>query len=139
MVDRSKMTDSAASIDKDGKISDARLHEQMTDGVDDIDFRLESKRKLLAAGVPKEDLDRLIEDPKKNGAPHMTYTVRVDDNYHYMDEGARYIHGEFATSHRRVTMCKGVPGRSVHGTAQGAVGFLVQRSEVPATPAGSSS
>ncbi len=65
MVDRSKMTDSAASIEKDGKISNARLHEQMTDGVDDLDFRLESKRKLLAAGVPKEDLDRLIEDPNE--------------------------------------------------------------------------
>ncbi len=27
----------------------------------------------------------------------MTYTVRVDDNYHYMDKDARYTHGEFAT------------------------------------------
>jgi hypothetical protein len=25
----------------------------------------------------------------------MTYTVRVDDNYHYMDADARYPHGEF--------------------------------------------
>jgi hypothetical protein len=27
----------------------------------------------------------------------MIYTVRVDDNFHYMDKEARYTHGEYAT------------------------------------------
>jgi hypothetical protein len=27
----------------------------------------------------------------------MTYTVRVDDNFHYMDKDYRYTHGEYAT------------------------------------------
>ena len=27
----------------------------------------------------------------------MGYRVIVDDNYHYMDESERYLHGEFAT------------------------------------------
>jgi hypothetical protein len=27
----------------------------------------------------------------------MTYIVRVDDNFHYMDKDARYTHGEYAT------------------------------------------
>ena len=26
----------------------------------------------------------------------MPYVVMVDDNFHYMDEGERYKHGEFA-------------------------------------------
>ena len=28
----------------------------------------------------------------------MAYKVFVDDNFHYMDEGERYLHGEFATA-----------------------------------------
>lgn len=27
----------------------------------------------------------------------MTYTVRVDDNYHYMDADERYTHGQYET------------------------------------------
>jgi hypothetical protein len=27
----------------------------------------------------------------------MTYTVRVDDNFHYMDKDYRYTHGEYET------------------------------------------
>jgi hypothetical protein len=27
----------------------------------------------------------------------MTYTIRVDDNYDYMDKDARYTHGEYQT------------------------------------------
>jgi len=32
----------------------------------------------------------------QGGVP-ATYTVFVDDNYHYMDKEARYTHGEFET------------------------------------------
>jgi hypothetical protein len=53
MVDSGRITDGAASIDKDGNISNARGHEQMTEGVDDPEFRLETRRKMLAAGIPK--------------------------------------------------------------------------------------
>jgi hypothetical protein len=36
----------------------------------------------------------------------MKYTVFVDDNYHYMDEAARYIHGEFETLEAAVDAAK---------------------------------
>ena len=54
--------DSAATIDKDGKLSNARLHEQMTEGVDDYDFRMQTRAKLLAQGVPVAHLDRLFPE-----------------------------------------------------------------------------
>jgi hypothetical protein len=62
MVDRGKITDGASSIDKDGKIGNARLHEKLTEGVDDTKFCLETKRKMLAGGIRKEVMDRLIPE-----------------------------------------------------------------------------
>jgi hypothetical protein len=57
--------DSAATVDKNGKLSNARLHEQMTEGVDDFDFRMKTRAKLLAAGVPVAALDRVLpENPR---------------------------------------------------------------------------
>ena len=38
----------------------------------------------------------------------MTYTVRVDDNYHCMDESQRYTHGEFETYDEALTACRGI-------------------------------
>lgn len=38
--------------------------------------------------------------------PDTTYTVMVDDNYHYMDEGERYTHGRFATAEEAVTAAR---------------------------------
>jgi len=35
-----------------------------------------------------------------------TYSVYVDDNYHYMDEEARYKLGDFATLEEAVAACK---------------------------------
>ncbi len=35
-----------------------------------------------------------------------TYSVYVDDNYHYMDEEARYKLGDFATLDDAVAACK---------------------------------
>jgi len=35
-----------------------------------------------------------------------SYQVFVDDNYHYMDEGERYKHGDFATFEEALTACK---------------------------------
>ena len=35
-----------------------------------------------------------------------TYSVYVDDNYHYMDEEARYKLGDFATLDEAVAACK---------------------------------
>jgi hypothetical protein len=35
-----------------------------------------------------------------------TYSVYVDDNYHYMDEEARYKLGDFATLEEAVVVCK---------------------------------
>jgi hypothetical protein len=36
------------------------------------------------------------------------YTVYVDDNFHYQDEGARYTLGEFATLEEAVAACTNV-------------------------------
>ncbi len=38
----------------------------------------------------------------------MTYTVYVDDNFHYMDESERYNLGEFATAEAAVAAAKKV-------------------------------
>ena len=34
------------------------------------------------------------------------YKVLVDDNFHYMDEGKRYTHGEFDTCEQAIAACK---------------------------------
>jgi hypothetical protein len=36
------------------------------------------------------------------------YTVYVDDNFHYQDEGARYTLGDFPTLDEAITACKNV-------------------------------
>jgi hypothetical protein len=36
----------------------------------------------------------------------MTYTVFVDDNFHYMDKGARTTHGEFETLEAAIEAAK---------------------------------
>ena len=36
----------------------------------------------------------------------MTYTVFVDDNFHYMDESERYKYGEFDTCEAALAACK---------------------------------
>ncbi len=36
----------------------------------------------------------------------MKYTVMVDDNFHYMDERERVIHGEFETLSAAIEACK---------------------------------
>jgi hypothetical protein len=45
-----------------GSFSDAALHEQMTEGVDDSDFRAGTRSKLHVAGVPVAALNRLFPD-----------------------------------------------------------------------------
>jgi hypothetical protein len=40
------------------------------------------------------------------GTDLVTYTVFVDDNYHYMDKDKRYTHGEFATLEAAVEAAK---------------------------------
>ncbi len=32
----------------------------------------------------------------------MKYTIRVDDNYHYMDESERYTHGHYETTEETI-------------------------------------
>jgi hypothetical protein len=61
----SNRRDSAATVDKNGNLSNSRLHGQMTEGVDDYDFRMETRAKLLAQGVPVSALDRVLPlEPK---------------------------------------------------------------------------
>jgi hypothetical protein len=55
----SNRPDSAATVDKDRNLSNSRLHEQMTEGVDEYDFRMETRAKLLAQGVPVSALGQV--------------------------------------------------------------------------------
>jgi hypothetical protein len=58
----SKKTDSAATVDKNGKLSNTVFHEQMTEGVDDHEFRMKTRAKLLAAGVAVAVLDSVLPE-----------------------------------------------------------------------------
>jgi hypothetical protein len=42
-----------------------------------------------------------------------TYSVQVDDNFHYQDEGARYRLGDFATLDDAVAACKKLVDRFI--------------------------
>ena len=55
-----KRTDGAAELDENGKPTNARLHEELTEGVDDYDIRMHTRQALLASGVPAEVLDRVL-------------------------------------------------------------------------------
>jgi hypothetical protein len=44
----------------DGQLTNARLHEQLTEGVNDHDLRMRTKQVLLEAGVPMSALERLL-------------------------------------------------------------------------------
>jgi hypothetical protein len=46
----------------DGKVSAYPLHEQLVEGVDDSDFRAETRRKLLERGLKPEQIDGLFPD-----------------------------------------------------------------------------
>jgi hypothetical protein len=63
-------SDGACVVDTDGSPSNAALHEQMTDGVDDSDIRARTRVELYAAGVPAAALNRLFPDipPLPEGA-----------------------------------------------------------------------
>ena len=46
----------------DGSYSDAAIHEEIMAGVDDSEFRAQSRAKLRALGVPPEVLQSLFGD-----------------------------------------------------------------------------
>lgn len=53
-------SDAAVVMLADGKRTNARLHEQMTEGVDDREIRLRTKKILYDSGVPMSVLDKLL-------------------------------------------------------------------------------
>jgi hypothetical protein len=55
-----KRRDSASTIDANGVESNARLHEEMCEGVDDYDFRMKTREALLKKGVPLHVLDAVL-------------------------------------------------------------------------------
>jgi hypothetical protein len=55
-------TDSACVVNANGSMSNAGLHEQMVEGVDDRDFRVQTRAELHAAGVPAAALNSLFSD-----------------------------------------------------------------------------
>lgn len=40
-----------------------------------------------------------------------TYSVFIDDNFHYMDESERYKHGDFEDCRGAIEACKGIVDR----------------------------
>ena len=57
-----KRIDSAATVDEYGNLSNARLHEQMTEGVDDRDIRAQTRARLLEKGIPPSALNSTFPD-----------------------------------------------------------------------------
>lgn len=41
------------------------------------------------------------------------FIVKVDDNFHFMDESERYIHGEYDTLEEAVAVCQGIVEESL--------------------------
>ena len=48
----------------------------------------------------------------------MTYTVRVDDNYHYMDSSERYTYGEFQTYEEALAACRSIVDQFLESSYQ---------------------
>lgn len=48
----------------------------------------------------------------------MKYQVFVDDNFHYMDESERYLHGEFDTADQAITACKKIVDECLENSYQ---------------------
>ena len=55
------ITDSAVTRDKHGKHSNAMLHEQMTEHVDDQIFRARTRQKLLDQGLSLSVVDSICK------------------------------------------------------------------------------
>jgi hypothetical protein len=75
---RETAKDSAAEVGEDGKPTNARLHEEMVAGVDDHDFRMQTKKRLLAAGLPEAALERLLGPSKATSVPSSADNMRDD-------------------------------------------------------------
>jgi hypothetical protein len=60
--DHAKRSDGVCVVDADSSLSNAALHEQMTEGADDSDIRARTRAKLLAYGVPAAVLDRVLPE-----------------------------------------------------------------------------
>ena len=86
---------------------------QDTGGVNDAGPWIDPLR-FSAAGkeLPKEVLERA----KKVGP--LTYTVLVDDNFHYMDESERYVYGTFETYEAAVAACKSIVDLDLRNACQ---------------------
>lgn len=54
--------DSASFIDENGNVSNSLLHHQMTEGVDDQVFIVQTRTLLKQLGLSDEDLDRVLPD-----------------------------------------------------------------------------
>jgi len=49
---------------------------------------------------------RSASDQQSPPKPKHIYRVFVDDNFHYMDESERYLHGEFGSCESAIEACK---------------------------------
>jgi hypothetical protein len=63
---RPRRKDSACVSHAAGSVSSAALHEAMTEGVDDREFQLKTRAKLLLKGTPASALNMLLPKPNES-------------------------------------------------------------------------
>ena len=61
---KNSIGDSACSVDADGNVSNAWLHDEMLKDFDDREFRMQTRQWLIDSGMAVKDVDGLI-DPKE--------------------------------------------------------------------------
>ena len=60
---------------------------------------------ILAIADRKQDM---VSSPVENPNQEKSYTVLVDDNFHYMDESERYTSGKYKTEEEAILKCKSI-------------------------------
>jgi hypothetical protein len=68
--------------------------------------------------------------------PELPWTVYIDDNFHYMDEDSRTLHGRFATLAEAISACMAITKRSVEEYGDGFSQFGEDAWVLPRPPAG---
>lgn len=79
------------------------------------------ERHIFYAMIPDvEGLNDMKPESHNDSAetPELPWAVYVDDNFHYMDESERLLHGRFASLEEALTACMAITQSSVeeHGT-----------------------
>jgi NAD-dependent deacetylase len=86
-----------------------QVNPNATDIDDAVTFALREPAGIILPQLLAETWHQTrLKSPTANEAPHMTYTIRVDDNFHYMDEDHRYTHGEYESLEEALKAAKAI-------------------------------